>query len=337
MFNANLPRVTVKYANPLTPTTIEDRYLYHLSNNQLKTFLKSINVKSILEIPTPSFNITTNRDMIYETKLYTYPYKYITLDCDQTEPLIVKPQYLDNLSTKVLFNQCIGVNPITKYYLENYKGDTGNDSTLINNTINDINVYSNKLNDYLAQNKASATSGLAVNTALDVGVTALRTGVGVATGNSFAVSNAISDVSGLSRRLLNENFKRQDLSQGSLNYKAKGNNIYAYAQQYGDYMGVKVRLYSLSDNFKRFVYNYLYHFGYTCNDFKVPNIKSRYYFNYIQIPDVNVKSTIDNEYIQKLKAIYDRGVTFWHYRNAETFRGIEDYTYENVEMNLLGV
>lgn len=338
-FNAvDLPKFTCWYRHPvLFDENAEQRVIFGLSGNTLENFLQYIDIKDMLNIPTPSFTNQTARDMKYETKLYTHPYQYVTLDDDQIEPLILKPQYFDNLYTSVMFNQAIGVNPIIKYYVAGYKGDTGNDTTLINNTLNDLTVASSKLSDYLAQNKASATTGLAVNTALDVGVATLRTGIGIATGNPFAISNAISDVGGIARRLINENMKRQDLAQGSLNFKAKGNNIYAYVQQYGSNTGLKVRKYSISDSFKNFVYNYFYHYGYVSNDFKIPNIKSRYYFNYIQIPDINIKSRIDNEYIQKIKSIYDKGITFWHYRDENTWLGVDDYTYENVEMNLIGV
>lgn len=315
----------------------DERVIFKLSSDTPKDFLQYVDFKAMLNIPTPNFTTTTPRDIKYETKLYTHPYQYVTLDDDQIEPLVLKPQFIDNFYTRVRFNQAIGVNPIVKYYIDNYKGDTGNDNTLINNTQNDLTVASSKLNDYLAQNKASATTGIAVNTALDVGVTALRTGIGVATGNPFAVSNAISDARGVVGNLLNENFKRQDLAQGSLNFKARGNNIYAYVQQYGSNTGLKIRRYSISNSFKNFVYNFFYHYGYQSNDFKVPNLKSRYYFNYIQIPDINIDTRIDDEHIQRLKAIYSRGITIWHYRNAETYRGIGDYTYENAETNLIGV
>lgn len=339
----NAPDLNHRYllwSDPVTPFTIRQGYLYSLSSDTLKTQLRDLNVSDLLNIPNQLdyFTPTTTRNIGHESKLYTYPYKYFTLDCDQVEPLLIKPQYLDNLRTNIRFNQCIGPMPIVTYYVDGYKGDTGNDTLLINNTLNDLNVYSSKLIDYLANNKANATSGLAVNTALDVGVTALRTGIGIAGQNPFAISNAISDVKGVADRLLGENFKRQDLAQGTLNYKAKGNNAYAFIQKYGNYnSGLKVRVYSIAEQFRRFAYNMFYHYGYKVNDFKVPNLKSRYYFNYIQIPDANIFTKIDNEYIDKLKSIFNDGITLWHYRNASTWRGVDDYTYENVEMNLIGV
>lgn len=338
-FNASsLAKVTCWYRPVgLLDQSADQRVIFALSSDTLKDFLQYIDIKAMLNIPTPSFTNKTARDIKYETKLYTHPYQYVTLDDDQIEPLVLKPQYFGNLNTRVRFNQAIGVNPIVKYYVDDYKGDTGNDTTLINNTLNDLTVASSKLADYLAQNKASATTGLATSIGIDLVASFARTAIGKSTGNPFAISNAISDIQGIAHRINNENSKRQDLAQGSLNFKAKGNNIYAYVQQYGKNTGVKVRKYSISENFMRFVYNYFYHFGYATNDFKIPDVKSRYYFNYIQIPDVNIKSKIDNEYIQKLKSIYAQGITFWHYRDESTWLGVDDYTYENVEMNLIGV
>ena len=239
--------------------------------------------------------------------------------------------------------------PITKYYLEGYKGDyTGRVTALINNSINDLTVASSALADYLALNKASATTGLAVNTALDVGALALRSAVGTGSfqenvlgqknpkGNPFMLSNAISGGLGIARRIANETFKRQDLEQGPLNFKSKGNNIYSYMQQYGKDIGVHLCHYDLKGEYKEFAYKYFRNFGYACNEIKTPNLKSRYYFNYIQMPEANLSTKIDNEYIQQIKAVYSKGITFWHFRNAEMWGGIFNYQYENGETRIVG-
>ena len=33
--------------------------------------------------------------------------------------------------------------------------------------------------------------------------------------------------------------------------------------------------------------------------------------------------------------IFNNGITIWHYRNATTFKGVNNYDYENVETNLM--
>lgn len=347
IFNApSLTEVTCKYASPSTPQSTENRYLYALSSDILKDTLVDFGVIDLYYrqmFEKFDFTKTSSPSIERETKLFTYPFSYFTLDTNQNEPLILKPQFINAFTSpstdnmKFKFNQAISTSPITKYYLEGYKGDySGSVTTLINNSVNDLTVASSALADYLALNKASATTGIAVNTALDLGVNALRTGVGMATGNTFTISNAISGVSGIGRRILNENFKRQDLEQGPLNFKSKGNNIYSYMQQYGKDIGVQLCHYDLKGEYKNFAYKYFRNFGYACKEIKTPDLKSRYYFNYIEIPDVNLSTNIDNEYIQQIKNVYSKGITIWHYRNAEMWGGIFNYQYENGETRIVG-
>lgn len=331
VISSNVTKVSVKYSSPSTPLTTQEKFLYRLSGVTLLNTLKSLQLKDVLNLPTISLDINNLKNIQYEPKLYEYPYKYITLDCNQTEPLIIKPQYLENLETlNIKFNQSIGITPITKYYVENYKGDTGSDTTLINNTQNNITVATSKLLDYLGQNRASAISGLAVNTGLNI----VQAGLGLATNSAFGAVSAIESGISIFKNIYNENMKRKDLEQGSPNFKARGNNIYSYIQQYSANDGLRVRTYEITEQFKIFAFNYLYHYGYKCNDFKIPNIKSRYYFNFIKTIGVNLVGSLDNSVIQKLKNIYDNGVTLWHYRSSDTFKGMLNYNYENVEMTI---
>ena len=48
----------------------------------------------------------------------------------------------------------------------------------------------------------------------------------------------------------------------------------------------------------------------------------------------NIVSNISNDAIQKLKDIFDNGVTIWHFRNTVTFKGLFNYEYENLEMSI---
>lgn len=333
IITSTVTKVSVKYSSPNTPLTTEEKFLYRLSGVTLIDTLKELNIKDLLGIPEITLDINNLKNIDYEPKLYSYPFKYLTLDCNQIEPLIIKPQYLENLETlNIKFNQSIGITPITKYYVENYKGDTGSDTTLINNTQNNITVATSKLLDYLGQNRASAISGLAVNTGLNI----LQAGLGMATNSAFGAVSAIESGISIFRNIYNENMKRKDLEQGSPNFKARGNNIYAYIQQYTSNDGLRVRTYGITSQFRNFVFNYLYHYGYKCNDFIIPNLQSRYYFNYIKTIGVNLTANLDNEIIVKLKSIYDNGVTIWHWRSAETFKGIYNYAYENLEMTIYG-
>lgn len=93
--------------------------------------------------------------------------------------------------------------------------------------------------------------------------------------------------------------------------------------------------YRIQTNFRQLVYQYFLHFGYKCQCIKTPNLKSRYYYNFIKTTNVELASNIDQEYIDEIKTIYDKGITFWHYRDATTFKGVGNYEYENCEMSIL--
>lgn len=76
---------------------------------------------------------------------------------------------------------------------------------------------------------------------------------------------------------------------------------------------------------------YFYRYGYTLNEYRFPNIKSRYYFNYIQTIDLLVTSPqIPKIHLQEIKDIFDKGTTFWHFNHrAEMY----NYNDENYEVN----
>lgn len=89
------------------------------------------------------------------------------------------------------------------------------------------------------------------------------------------------------------------------------------------------------------VYEFLYHYGYTINTYTIPNIYSRYYFNYLSMTTFNVNYLTNKGFSTAVKnslaAIYRKGVRIWHYNsNTSTNFNMLDYTYENCETSLIG-
>ena len=56
--------------------------------------------------------------------------------------------------------------------------------------------------------------------------------------------------------------------------------------------------------------------GYNINNYGIPNLESRYYFNFIKIVDPNIVVECNQEALNKIKEIFRRGVRVWHYRNS---------------------
>ena len=53
-------------------------------------------------------------------------------------------------------------------------------------------------------------------------------------------------------------------------------------------------------------------YGYKVNEVKIPNFKTRTYWNYVQTADCNIIASLNNEDVQELKDIFNSGITLWH-------------------------
>ena len=81
---------------------------------------------------------------------------------------------------------------------------------------------------------------------------------------------------------------------------------------------------SIKDEYAKIIDDYFSTYGYKVNEVKIPNIHTRRNWNYIKTIDVNLTGEIPQEDLQKLKAIFNKGCTFWH--NPNTFL---DYSQSN--------
>ena len=58
--------------------------------------------------------------------------------------------------------------------------------------------------------------------------------------------------------------------------------------------------------------NFFSHFGYRVNEFKIPNVTGRTYWNYVKTIECNIEADIPQEHLQQIKDMFNKGVTFWH-------------------------
>lgn len=58
--------------------------------------------------------------------------------------------------------------------------------------------------------------------------------------------------------------------------------------------------------------NYFTMFGYKVNTLKVPELNSRSKWNYIKTIDINIEAMIPQEDLQKIKQMFNTGITLWH-------------------------
>ena len=301
--------------------------LKNINENNINAVIGSLTpYYDYITLTVPSYNDLKSMD--YEPKLKIYPYSYIQLSDNQSQPLTVKYEDIDT-TKDVKYIQAVATQYKAKLYVENYNGDHGKHYNSVNSTINELALTNNAYIQYMAQNKASATTGVAVNMA----ATALTAGIGLATGGLGLVAG-LGIAINQGQQIANQLIKMQDLKNTPDSIRQTGNN--AEFDIVDKNIGVNIYYISIKEEYLTRLYNYLYHYGYKCNNFKVPNTRSRYYFNYIKTIGAALNTNIDSEWAEKIKQVYDNGVTIWHYRDASTFKGINNYDYENVQVNLLG-
>ena len=82
---------------------------------------------------------------------------------------------------------------------------------------------------------------------------------------------------------------------------------------------------SIKQEFARQIDEYFSLVGYKVNRVKYPNITGRQNWNYVKTVGCNIEGTeIPEKDINKLKEMFDKGITFWH--NYSNFR---DYSATN--------
>lgn len=80
-------------------------------------------------------------------------------------------------------------------------------------------------------------------------------------------------------------------------------------------------------------YHNFRYYGYKVNKIETPNIKSRYYFNYICTANTTIEGSLNADIKQSIVDILEKGITFFHYPHCRT---TEYPNYENVERAIVG-
>lgn len=280
-------------------------------------------------IITPTLNINNLKNIEYETKLLTAPYSQLRLNIYNKFSNLKRENFSNGIKFKlaqgIINSTNLIIQPVD--YLQEEKGLFSQIKADIDSQ---INLRTDAWLEYQTNNSASINGGLAVAGAQVVGgiaLGALTGGIGLAVAGSQVLSFA--------GQIANELIRRKDIKNTPDEVKQAPND--SFTPVLLNNMLVNIEFIEIKPYYKNLVFNYLYHFGYKCNDFKKPNLRSRYYFNYIKTIGANINTGIDADFRNELVTIYDKGITIFHYRDKQTFKGINNYNYENVEMNLMEV
>jgi hypothetical protein len=253
-------------------------------------------------------------------KLLYYPYQYLNVFTGEGNHIIYKYEDFDGAPTfRVITTLIPGGNALlfakNKLIIDSSESGADYQETL------SINCYPTclwSINEYDAWRAVHgvaemiSASGTVIGAGLGaaVALSAVNPLIGAAAlaGGAMAIANTMAKVS--------EAEKIQPSQHGgfSVQYTISGNmmNTFFAEARSIKYMQAK----RIDDYFEMY--------GYKTNEVKVPDLKSRPYWNYIKTANINITGNIPEEDKKKLRGIYDKGVTIWHDGNL-----FGDYTMNN--------
>ena len=123
-------------------------------------------------------------------------------------------------------------------------------------------------------------------------------------GSLFGIKNTMSEVYAHS---LSPNTAKGNTNGGDIN-TCSNRNGFAFYQM------------SIKQEYAKIIDNFFSMFGYKINEVKTPNITGRRNWNYIKTlecnitikPDIVIPNSIPQEDLEKIKDMFNNGVTMWH-------------------------
>lgn len=259
-----------------------------------------------------------------ESKLLMYPYTTLTIDDFKGSRNDYKLEYINDNILELQIKGSLGSSNKTSYGILSYNdgGNTereniSNEWALINDNPNDVPILNDYLAAFLQGNRNSINnqkSSIIFNGVINGIGTAVNAGVSAGTGNYLgAASSAMSLTQGAGNTVLELQAiqaKQQDIGNKPPQLaKMGGNTSYDVGNGYD---GVFIIKKQIKSEYRIKLENFFNMYGYKLNEVKIPNFKTRRYWNYVQTKSCVISANLNNNDLQELRDIFDNGITLWH-------------------------
>ena len=289
---------------------------------------------------TPNIYLVPNRS--YEPKLLTQEFELNKITNIRSDVLNVLNENIDDGCSMYIANS-LDLWNYEQITLDNYNNNdfynrlrTKNNNEMLLTNEPYLNYINNNRNQIAVQQTLGVVSTAIGVASLGVGAGALMTGATGMLGKGMALGLLVGGVhqttSGLGG-IASEFARQSDYKNKVDEVKGSQNTLMLDVIDDADYYHVVK--YRVREQFLDKAYSLFLKQGYLANEYKKPELNSRYYFNYIQCSYVEINPlAIPQDAVRRIiENIYLNGTTIWHYRNPSTFRLI-DYRLENWEMSL---
>lgn len=335
-------------------TTYDGLNILKLDNLNRK-FTKDLYLEDVYDYMkiTHTPNIYDASNINYESKLYNSNFYLKKFTYDSFNYLF-KGEEADGYS-KVSASFIPSSNFISKFAFmfdwnrKNTKEDY--EKVLLVSRNNEVAIYNSSYLNYLRNGynydvkmREIQYRNTMINAGVNLGIGAAAAAVTVVGGGAFTATTAVSMIGSGVSTLINAEMakansemaqkqKLEELREQGVNIS--GGDDLDLLNAYSNNKA-KVITYSCSDNNKNALYELFRYYGYKSNKRGVPNVSSRYWYNFIQAEvELFTTTNISNEIEEDLKERYKKGITKFHYHAGKGTGGYNyDQDLENWEVSL---
>lgn len=276
------------------------------------------------------------RDKRFESKLLSSPYRYNLLTDWRNPPTIFKNEYMTTDKIEIKYNFALSAQSPFRYWIKDYKRDpVGRNTTFVQSISPDFPIISDAYYTYMLENKNTIQANL-TNAWINAGSSMISgaisgAGIGGAAGAVYGgVTGAIGGALNVQSHIRSENAKQADLKAVPDNVVNSNDSVFTILDNTDEIHFYRMRICCENEE----IIGEIFHMsGYKVNRVDIPNTRSRVRFNYLQTVGANIVGSFNQTALLKIKEIYDRGITIWHYSEKDFYP--LDYTYENIEVNLV--
>jgi hypothetical protein len=256
-----------------------------------------------------------------ESKLLMYPYTVTILDDFKGNRIELKNEYIKSDVLNVRVKGSLGTSNKVSYQVDSYLNENeiadqtiGLERAVINNNPNDVPIITEMLSAYLQGNRntlENQKSSMLFNAftstltgAIGGGIGGGRLGlIGAIGGATVGAINSYYQIESL-------NAKQRDIENTPPNLVSRGGNT---SFDYGnDISGLYVIKKQITKENRNRLEQFFKMYGYKVNTLKVPNLRTRQHFNFVHTVSINLIGNIPQDDLDRLKEIYNKGVTIWH-------------------------
>lgn len=320
-------------------------------------YFDSPNPISIYEV-TRAYVSDENRNDIYESKIYHSDFYQAKFVYDsygftyQMENIDINSYFENFTLDKFIVRYVISANVLSKFMFQfiqyvTFRSTQDYENVLIIDRNNEKALYTNAYINYIKSggysydtkkaNSQNAINGITsalsiVGAIASFASTPVSGGIGIAGGIGLAISSASSIIRNIHTAQEQDRAISQKLLQATNQAtQVHGSEDIDILKAFSNNKA-KMVYYAPSDIMRDALLDLFYYCGYATHEQKIPNVKSRRYFNFVQGEIILDQYTFNEDIADRIKEKWMSGVTFIH--KVGTYWDI-DQVKENIENSIL--